>query len=74
MGMTATLLRYYSAAHSREEKNKVVSTALLFVTATGILMLEPALRQSSRVARTCPAKGGRVVTVLRSNQSEAEPA
>ena len=43
MGMTAALLRFYGAARSPEEKNKVVSTALIFVTGTGILMFALAL-------------------------------
>src|SRR5580693_2176021 len=43
MGMTAAMLRYYGAAASPEEKNKVASTALIFVTGTGILMFALAL-------------------------------
>ena len=43
MGMTAALLRYYGAAGSLEEKNKVVSTALIFVIGTGLLMFSMAL-------------------------------
>jgi O-antigen/teichoic acid export membrane protein len=38
MGMTAALLRYYGAARTAEEKKRTVSTALIFVTATGLVM------------------------------------
>jgi O-antigen/teichoic acid export membrane protein len=37
MGMTAALLRSYATAESDEEKRKTVSTAFLFVGATGLL-------------------------------------
>src|SRR5689334_11004381 len=36
MGMTAALLRCYTAASGAEEKRKAVSTAFLFVAATGL--------------------------------------
>src|ERR1035438_4662389 len=37
MGITAALLRSYAAAASPEQKRKVVSTAFLFVAATGVI-------------------------------------
>lgn len=36
MGITAGLLRYYGAADSQQEKRTIVSTAYLFVLATGL--------------------------------------
>jgi O-antigen/teichoic acid export membrane protein len=39
MGMTAALLRCYAAAASEEEKRTTVSTAFIFVTATGVITL-----------------------------------
>jgi O-antigen/teichoic acid export membrane protein len=39
MGMSVAMLRYYGAAGSPEQKRLVVSTALWFVTITGVLML-----------------------------------
>jgi len=38
MGLTVAILRRYAAAESLEEKRKVISTAFLFVAATGLVI------------------------------------
>lgn len=38
IGITPALLRYYTMAETEEEKKRVVSTALVFVTAAGVAM------------------------------------
>ena len=39
MGMTAAILRFYNVCREPSEKHKVISTAFLFVIATGVLAL-----------------------------------
>lgn len=44
MGLTASILRSYAAAESAAEKRKVIATAFLFVTATGLVVFLLGLR------------------------------
>lgn len=44
MGLTAAILRSYAAAESAAEKRKVIASAFLFVTATGLVIFLVGLR------------------------------
>jgi O-antigen/teichoic acid export membrane protein len=52
MGMTAALLRSYSAAPTLREKNKAVSTAFLFAALTGLLTFGAGASLAGLVSRT----------------------